>query len=174
MRPLTDRDLRKIAASARPGVLLRQILRSRTKVAKRQRFIEAPYQRPLRIVMPRPVGAGLRETDWVVCRMGGLLLARACLVMRSRVWPSGKRKGRPMRLECVGCPFGAEYARRLPGFIPPPPSQPTEVLSPEQRAARAKWKSTHETTDEVLQQGTLSPLTEAAMCSPDDESDWRS
>jgi hypothetical protein len=100
--------------------------------------------------------------------MGGVLTVRSCLVIRSRVWPTGRRRGRPVMLACVGCRLGEDYASRSPWFVPPPQTQPQYVLAPAQRAARAKavgsWWAGTVATD---------PLQEVAAMTPDDGADWR-
>lgn len=152
--------LRKIARSPRPGPLLRKLLG----------ILDAPppYQSSFPLIEPRPtLGALLLATDRVPCRMGGMLLVKTCLLIRSRVWPSGKRKGHPRQLACVGCPLGAEYAKRLPGYPLPPQSQPAEVLSPEQRRAKAACG-----TNAAGEHG-MDPMREAASLTPDDVNDWR-
>jgi hypothetical protein len=54
---------------------------------------------------------------------------RECLYRRSRVYPSGNRKGAPqdVALTCVGCEVGAALAAQLPGYVPPPSTQPRET-----------------------------------------------
>lgn len=110
------------------------------------------------------------EMEPVPCRMdkmGGTIPLRTCLVLRSRVWPSGNRKGSPVHLQCVGCELGAEHAKRLPQFVPPPQSQAPEVLPQDQRRAR----------DRAAPERALSwaehPMTIASGMTPDDPNDWR-
>jgi hypothetical protein len=67
------------------------------------------------------------------------LSLRACLWRVTALWPSGGRAGHPRVPECARCPLGLERLEAAPWYIPPPPSQPAEVLPPEQRAARARW-----------------------------------
>ncbi len=152
--------LHKIARSPRAGELLRKLLA----------IVDGPqpYQTSFPLIEPRPtLGALLLATDRVPCKMGGMLLVKTCLLIRSRTWPSGKRKGQPRQLACVGCPLGAEYAKRLPGFPLPPQSQPAEVLSPEQRRAKAASGM-----NGAARYG-MDPMREAASLTPDDVNDWR-
>jgi hypothetical protein len=145
--------LHRIARSPRAGELLRKWLAANDG--------PSPYQRTLPILEPRPtLGARLLEHDRVPCRMGGMLLVKTCLLIRSRVWPSGRRKGHPRQPACVGCPLGEEYARRLPGYPLPSQSQPAEVLSPEQRRAKAAQGSGRSYTAD--------PIREAADMTPED------
>jgi hypothetical protein len=145
--------LHRIARSPRAGELLRKWLAMNDG--------PSPYQRSLPIIEPRPtLGARLLEYDRVPCRMGGMLLVRTCLLIRSRVWPSGRRKGHPRQLACVGCPLGEEYARRLPGYPLPAQSQPAEVLSPQQRLAKSAQTNGRSYA--------LDPVCEAASMTPED------
>lgn len=150
--------LHKIARAPRPGPLLREYLRR----------LEAQGQAHQLTLLRPNLRAKLLATDYVPCRMGGMLLARACLLIRSRVWPSGRRRGQPIQRACVGCPLGEEYARRLPGFPLPPPSQPAEVLSPAQRQAKARAQNLP-----WVERQDMDPMREAATLTPDDADEWR-
>jgi hypothetical protein len=124
---------------------------------------------PLRLSLPvlseGPATGPLLPWEHVRCRMGGMLSVSSCLTMRSRVWPSGRRKGAVIRLDCVGCELGVDYARRCDGFVPPRPSQAAEVLSPTQRRAKARWLSSRVWQDDG---DHMSPFAEAAALTPDD------
>jgi hypothetical protein len=174
-----EKTLERIARARQPGVLLRQLLAGRKRVERRRRTLgdeEPRYQRSLRIIVDAPAEGPLREWDQVPCRIHPpgarppIILVRACLNRQADVWPSGNRKGHPKKLECVGCPLGASYKARLPGYKPPPPSQPAEVLSREQREAKRRFQQEHELDDGG---DSMSPLKEAAGMTPDDRNDWR-
>lgn len=123
----------------------------------------------LRIVQPEPPKTRTLPPDArVPCRMGGVLTVRSCLVIRSRRWPTGQRKGVPVMQACIGCPLGEDYARRSPWFVPPPQTQPRYVLAPAQRAARAKAMGSWQ-----ARAVAMDPVREAAELTPDDATDWR-
>jgi len=154
MTPVEITTLYKIARSPRAGELLRRLL----EITDRP----PPFQLSLPIIEPRPtLGALLLAHDRVPCRMGGMLLVKTCLLIRSRVYPSGKRKGHPRQPACRGCPLGVEYAKRMVGFPLPPQSMPAEVLSPAQRRAKAARAAT-------APWSVLNPVLEAAGMTPDD------
>ena len=151
--------------------LVRQLLREMRRRARRtdERQPPLPITRVLLAeglrVEVKPLTGVLFPWEIVPCRLGGTLLVRSCLDRRSAVWPSGHRRGRPMKLECQGCPLGEAYAARSPWHIPPKPSQPAEVKDPEQRAAKMRWDAEHVPDD----QPWMDPMREAASLTPDDD-----
>jgi len=123
--------LERVARSARPGVLLRQLLRPFRRRRSRQRLDEsAPYQVPLRILQPAPPAGRLLEWDLVRCdHFACTLAARECAMRQAARWPGGNRckdgsvvaKRAGVHEYCASgtCEQGAEYRARLGAFEPP-------------------------------------------------------
>jgi hypothetical protein len=88
---------------------------------------------------------------------------RDCLENRADLWPSGGPKGKPKRIECVGCPQGEVNALLVPTYRTRPATRPPEVLPPAQRAARARAD-----LERLPVGGGLCPMQEAATLTPDD------
>jgi len=124
-----------------------------------------PHQLPLRLI-----GCST-EWDLFMCeRLHCRMPVRDCLETRGALWPSGKRRGHPKRIECQGCPVGKANAERVPTYRVRPPWQPTEVLSASQRMAK---RARALVVLDEHEAGSLSPLSEAATLTPEDTTDWR-
>jgi hypothetical protein len=88
-----------------------------------------------------------------------------CRQRRGACWPSGGRKGAPKDLRCSTCALGSLVELSCPGVHLRPASQPAEVMSPLQRAAkRAKALITFEPGEHWA----MEPMREVAMMTPDD------
>lgn len=122
-----------------------------------------------RRIVAAPAGKGeLFAFDSVPCRLGGWLLLKVCLDRRTDLWPSGKRRNCMRHPECEGCKIGEDYAARSTWHVPRKPTQPAEVLAPEQRKAKAKWMAEH-----ITLPADQDPMAEAASLTPDDDTDWK-
>jgi hypothetical protein len=96
------------------------------------------------------------------------LMVEACLRRHTGMWPSGRRRGAPRWPFCAACPLGALHLRRAPWYRAPPPSQPAEVLSPVQLAARDRWRRSFLRVPPVLGPDDVDPLRVASDMSPED------
>lgn len=101
------------------------------------------------------------------------LSAESCAARAVAKWPSGRRRGAPRFMPCGTCLLGQARARVLAagGWRPPRDEQPPEVLSPEQRAAKAQKRALVLIAES--EPWTQDPLVEASALSPDDDTDWR-
>jgi hypothetical protein len=153
--------LERVAHAARPGVLLRQLLRSfRRRRARRLAEGRGPYQVPLRILQPAPPSGRLFEWDLVRCdHFSCTLPARQCVMRQEARWPGGNRRGDgtvvPKRAGVHGycssgvCDQGAEYRTRLVGFEPPRHSFYRDDSRAQHRARRMVYLSNPGSTDDT-------------------------
>lgn len=156
--------LERIARARNPGVLLRALVGTARQEGGTMQVEVIRYQLPLWIIDKAPTKGRLRECDQVVCRLGCLLFAARCVDRQAARWRSGDRRGKPKFYECQGCALGEGYRARLAGYQPPEDSDTREVMSPSQRAAKAKARATRIDPEEP----NACPLAEAAALTPDD------
>jgi hypothetical protein len=91
------------------------------------------------------------------------LVVGECIDRREDAYRSGRRAGARKHLECQTCAVGQAWRARLPGYHARAPSNPREVLSPQQRKAKAR-----RTAASWREEDGCDPLAEAASLTPDD------
>lgn len=154
-----------------PIALLERIARARNPrpllAALLQQYASTPPPDGIDTYHPMPYQPHLwlRACDEVRCRVGPSLFAIRCADRQMARWPSGARKGAPKHLECVGCQLGSAYRARMPWHVPPKDSQPAEVMSAYQRAAKLQGKRERLDHDEAER---IDPLAECSAMTPDD------
>lgn len=112
-----------------------------------------------------PDAGPLEPLDLVECpRLVATLPAGRCADRHLARWPSGHRKGSPRWPVCAACPAGAALRARLSGYMPPPDTQPAEVMSNAQRLAKVRWALSRLGVGDVERD----PMAEAALMTPDD------